>query len=152
MLTKYILSATNIVPSKVFTTEYILFTTEYILLPTEYNLVVYQVYLVAHQVRLKLPTGTRTARQHRGLSGESSNILLHWYPFLINNSPIPFLSKTLLYQCWSGIWQRDVQPGRSLQHPIWGPGSCPQVPFNRKLCSTAECWFQIDLYVYLTSN
>ena len=55
MLTKYILSATNIVPSKVFTTEYIL-------LPTEYNLVVYQVYLVAHQVRLKLPTGTRTTR------------------------------------------------------------------------------------------
>ena len=50
MLTKYILSATNIVPSKVFTTEYILFTTEYILLttryillPTEYNLVVYRV-------------------------------------------------------------------------------------------------------------
>ena len=84
MLTKYILSATNIVPSKVFTTEYILLPTEYNLVANQVYLVAHQVYLVAHQVylvahqvRLKLPTGTRTARQHRGLSGESSNILLH---------------------------------------------------------------------------
>ena len=152
MLTKYILSATNIVPSKVFTTEYILLTTRYILLPTEYNLVVYQVYLVAHQVRLKLPTGTRTARQHRGLSGESSNILLHWYPFLINNSTIPSVVKNPSLPMLVRYLTTRCTAWTTSATPDLGSWVLPLGSIIENYVSLLMYWFQIDPYVYLTSN
>ena len=63
---------------------------------------------VDNQVRLKLPPCTRVTRQHRGLPGEFHLLSV----FLSTNISLQMVAVDIWYL--KGIWQRDVQPGRSL--------------------------------------
>ena len=65
---------------------------------------------VDNQVRLKLPPCTRITRQHRGLPGEFHHHLLS--VFLSTILSLQMVAVDTWYL--KGIWQRDVQPGRSL--------------------------------------
>ena len=63
---------------------------------------------IDNQVRLKLPPCTRVTRQHRGLPGEFHLLSV----FLSTILSLQMVAVDIWY--FKGIWQRDVQPGRSL--------------------------------------
>ena len=113
--------------------------------------------MFVHQVRLKLPTCTRTARQHRGLYGESSKILFHWYQlsmvhftstnvltFLVNKYALTMHIRYLTTRCTA--WTTYVTP-------VLGPWALPwgSTSILENYIDHAFNQFQIDHYPRLGS-